>query len=82
MNHSRLDNQHNWKNLSVNFFFENALLIIMLKSREVQFSFDFLLMLHHKFGNATHVMLRISNWQKLENMKRTELHPEYSRSAA
>jgi hypothetical protein len=50
-------------------FNKHALPIIITKSWEVQFSIRFWLMFHRRFANATHIPLRESNRQKLENMK-------------
>ena len=46
-----------------------ALSIIITKSWEVRFSIRFMLMLQHRFANATQVLLCIINRLKLETMK-------------
>ena len=40
---------------------KHALVITITKSKEVRFSIQFLLMLHHRFANATQVLLGTSN---------------------
>ena len=34
-------------------------------------------MFHHRFANATRVLLCTSNWLKLENMKMNQMIPAY-----
>jgi hypothetical protein len=48
-----------------------TLLIIKFKSREDRLKIQFLLMLHHRFANATQVLL--GGQKKLESMKKGSL---------